>query len=343
LKHTKSAGEPPQSPSEVAQAGIASIIAGKPPQNWAEDAALRGEMAELKRLLEDYRSDPGKTVLGARQMAWLADGVQAAVARGTRWQLVGQQTVLFDTFLDFDLALELQRAELSKLQAASSVDPRGKTAQEVSRLEAMLGAWEAVLHNVTGWGCGAVFCFGPQRTARIFDEDDPSYGQQVTVTPSVMARMRNLYASSKYEIPVGFDSWEGYTAERLDLLSALTPAAGAAVVYGGDSHNAWAGLVRSEPVGGGAARRGRRAAVCAEIDVTSTTSTGTQHFIPLLPAGLVEAALLAANRDRSFGHSECDESASGCNFRSSMRYTRMTGLRGYDMIPCLPVLPIFQR
>lgn len=41
LHHTKSAGEPQQSPSEVAQAGIARIIAGKPPQNWAEDAALR--------------------------------------------------------------------------------------------------------------------------------------------------------------------------------------------------------------------------------------------------------------------------------------------------------------
>ena len=260
--------------------------------------------------------------------------VQAAVARGTRWQLVGQQTILFDTFQDFDLALERGRAELWKLQAASVGDAgRGKAAMEVSQLEALLGAWEAVLHNVTGWGCGAVFCFGPQRTARIFDADHPSYGQEVTVTPSVMTRMRTLYAASKYEIPLGFDGWEGYTAERLDLLSALTSAAGAAVVYGGDSHNAWAGLVRSESKQGAAAGRGKKAAVCAEIDVTSVTSTGTQHFMPLLPADLIEAALLAANSDRSFGHSECDEHAGGCNFQSSMRYTRMTGLRGYAIIP----------
>ena len=41
-----------------------------------------------------------------------------------------------------------------------------------------------------------------------------------------------------------FDQWHGYTFERDLLLEALGELARSAVVYAGDSHNAWAGLLQ---------------------------------------------------------------------------------------------------
>lgn len=291
-------------------------------------------MSELRSKLEAYRSNPSKTVLGSRQMGWLADGVKASVDRGARWQLVGQQTILFDTFFDLDLALSHLREELRGQRqpaAGGAADAKKEHSEgEVGRLKDVLALWEEVLKNVTGWGCGGVFCSGPQKTVKIMDADHGSYGQDVIVTPSVMARMRALYAMGKYRIPGEFDSWQGYTAERRRLLEALLPAAGAAVVYGGDSHNAWAGVVytESESEIRRANRRGKQSAVCAEIDVTSVTSTGTQNFVPHLPAELLEAAYLAANQARELGNSSgCGDDAR-CTFKSGMQYARMTGFRG---------------
>ena len=89
---------------------------------------------------------------------------------------------------------------------------------EIRRRQELLASWEGVLLNVTGWGCGGVFCHGPQKTVRMMDADHSAHGERVTVTPSVMARMRVLYAMGRYSIPSEFDSWQGYTAERLQLL-----------------------------------------------------------------------------------------------------------------------------
>ena len=88
------------------------------------------------------------------------------------------------------------------------------------------------------------------------------------MTPSVVAAARTTYAMSKYSIPSYFDSWEGYAAERARFLASLTPAQGSAVVYGGDSHSAWAGIHVDESRDG--------ASVCAEYDTTSVTSTGQE-------------------------------------------------------------------
>ena len=57
-----------------------------------------------------------------------------------------------------------------------------------------------------------------------------------------MASARAAYALSRYDVSSYFDSWEGYTHERTKFLNAFDKVAGSAVVYGGDSHNAWAGV-----------------------------------------------------------------------------------------------------
>ena len=39
-------------------------------------------------------ADPARTMMGATQEAWLADGIAASVRHGTRWQLLAQQVIL---------------------------------------------------------------------------------------------------------------------------------------------------------------------------------------------------------------------------------------------------------
>lgn len=82
-----------------------------------------------------------------------------------------------------------------------------------------------------------------------------------------LARSRRISRSqARHALDVDFDGWGGYPAERERLLRLLGEAAkgGGAlpVVYGGDSHNAWAGRVRD---GGGAL-------VAVEFDGTSVRS-----------------------------------------------------------------------
>eukprot|EP00439_Symbiodinium_sp_Y106_P032871 s6607_g3.t3 len=63
----------------------------------------------------------------------------------------------------------------------------------------------------------------------------------------VSSELRNAFlvdlAAGRFRIQLNFDSWTGYVAERRDLLRSLRGPA-KAIVYGGDSHNAWAGASR---------------------------------------------------------------------------------------------------
>lgn len=94
-------------------------------------------------------------------------------------------------------------------------------------------------------------------------------------------------ATGRYRINKDFDDWMGYPADRArfaEALSAEAPLA-TALVYGGDSHNAWVGTVRD--------KNGRHAA--AEFDGWSVTSIGMEKYIPYLPPALQSAAWVAAN------------------------------------------------
>lgn len=60
-------------------------------------AALAGQ-ADATAALAAFRdgpwSDPARTMMGARQEAWLARGLRESARRGTKWQVIGQQTVM---------------------------------------------------------------------------------------------------------------------------------------------------------------------------------------------------------------------------------------------------------
>jgi len=108
----------------------------------------------------------------------------------------------------------------------------------------------------------------------------------------VSSELRNAFlvdlAAGRFRIQLNFDSWTGYVAERRDLLRSLRGPA-KAIVYGGDSHNAWAGILRDSGPD--------RDAVAVEFDGMSVTSPGLESQRPFLPPGLEAAAWQAANPD----------------------------------------------
>ena len=60
-------------------------------------AALAGEggpIAALTRFRDGPWRDPARTMLGAEQEAWLAAGLSRSARAGTKWQVIGQQTVM---------------------------------------------------------------------------------------------------------------------------------------------------------------------------------------------------------------------------------------------------------
>jgi alkaline phosphatase D len=60
-------------------------------------AALAGEadiVAGLTRFRDGAWRDPARTMLGAAQEAWLADGLRRSARRGTKWQVIAQQVLM---------------------------------------------------------------------------------------------------------------------------------------------------------------------------------------------------------------------------------------------------------
>lgn len=65
-------------------------------------------------------------------------------------------------------------------------------------------------------------------------------GIPVLVSIDMKYGARTLTAVGKYKINSNFDSWAGYQENKRTLLKVLSQAKNT-VIYGGDSHNAWAG------------------------------------------------------------------------------------------------------
>jgi alkaline phosphatase D len=94
--------------------------------------------------------------------------------------------------------------------------------------------------------------------------------------------------AGRYKINLSFDDWMGYAADRERLLAALaTDKPTATLVYGGDTHNGWAGALRD--------KSGKVVAV--EFDGMSVSSPGIEYYEPRFPHAFEAAAWKAANGD----------------------------------------------
>ncbi|CAE7200788.1 pld [Symbiodinium natans] len=244
------------SQAEVTAQTVRSQIAGVLNGAWAlSPSAWAGGRIEKKLLrvrseVEAHRNSPNKRMLGDDQLAWIS---QQASSKG-QWLLIGQPQVV---------------QELMSPNFQAAIDKKRRQG-DVATAE----YWDAVVQNLTKRGRGYRNFTGPG----------------VNTEALVSSSLRNAFlvdlAAGQFQIQLNFDSWTGYVAERRRLAEALRAAKGG-IIYGGDSHNAWAGTLRAED----------GASVAVDFDGMSVTSPGVESERPFLPPSLEAAAWQAANPD----------------------------------------------
>ncbi|CAL1166912.1 unnamed protein product [Cladocopium goreaui] len=228
---------------------------GISPYAWP-GGEIEQELAKVRSKVEAHRNLPQKRMLGEEQLSWIREQVEQAEQQ---WLLVGQPQVV---------------QELMTPNFFQAITEKKKGDADTAKY------WSAVLHNVTKLG---------------FTYQDFQAKKNFTTT----REMRNSFlldlAAGAFGIQLNFDSWTGYVAERqrfIEVLSRAQERRGPTVpfvpiVYGGDSHNAWAGPLKRED--------GKVAAV--DFDGMSVTSPGAEHARPFFPPDFEAAAWHAANPD----------------------------------------------
>jgi alkaline phosphatase D len=78
-------------------------------------------MAALRAFRDGDWQDPARTMLGAEQERWLADGLRRSVGQGKKWQILGQQTVMGHASLAPEVAGWLTPAASAELRLQLTV------------------------------------------------------------------------------------------------------------------------------------------------------------------------------------------------------------------------------
>eukprot|EP00198_Chlamydomonas_reinhardtii_P008429 XP_001697766.1 alkaline phosphatase [Chlamydomonas reinhardtii] len=111
---------------------------------------------------------------------------------------------------------------------------------------------------------------------------------------------RAIEASSRYNVILDFDAWQGFRAERDELLD-IAADSNNAVFIAGDSHVFWASVLK----------KANGEVVAAEFDVSSVSSVGFEELFPFMPVDMLAASLVA-----------------GGGFRGGLRYAN-TDRKGF--------------
>ena len=284
--------DPSGNPAGDVFANLTERFARNPlsPSRWA-GSALESELRRLASALDAYRARDEKRVLGAEQMRWVEAEARLSRDAGVAWQAFAQASPVMN-----GRSPDIEKAA-DALDAAKTHAPPGAYAS----WRAALRAWTAYDDDDAGASPNAEGAFGVG-------------GRGVDV-----AAARALLALGRYGINWDFDDWRGYVAERARFLSAITRSANRALVLGGDSHDAWAGVVPGDRGMWGLAASSSEAeehfdaAAAAEFDTPGVTPPGAfEQAFPWVPSVLIDEGHLVANR-------------------GTMRYAR-TGNRGFLLV-----------
>jgi alkaline phosphatase D len=104
------------------------------------EAVRRGEdiKASLMRFRDSAWRDPERTMLGSEQEAWLAGAFRRSAGRGTRWQLLAQQTVMGSWALPVEARAWMRADAPEQVRRITAI---GAAASEVG-LPLNLDAWD---------------------------------------------------------------------------------------------------------------------------------------------------------------------------------------------------------
>lgn len=97
------------------------------------------------------------------------------------------------------------------------------------------------------------------------------------ISPGRKGKIEFMERIAPHHLPWGFDSWDGYPADRQRVYAAIRAAKANAIVVSGDSHAFWANELHD------ADRGGHRVAV--EFGATGITSPGASDDSPTVPWG----------------------------------------------------------
>ncbi|KAL4423479.1 hypothetical protein ABPG77_003612 [Micractinium sp. CCAP 211/92] len=262
-------GKLPDAFTTVGAMGFAAL----PPSQWTKSMADAAKAFAAQG--DAIRNSPDRQILGAQQLAWIKSTIKDSLARGTTWQLYGQDTVMLG-----QIPPDLEKAAATAKGAKKQL-------------------WSGALANLTGAGAASTTVY--TKTARW------SYlqGLPFPVSDAIKAGVRVVLALARYRVNFNFDCWSGYQAEKARFLKAVTGGAADAkrsnklnaVIYGGDSHNAWAGV---QSVNG--------SVVATEFDGMGVTSPLAhccfEDYFPFVPTDLMAAGFLASNPDLVYSNIE---------------------------------------
>ena len=240
------------------------------PARWA-GSALEADLKRFASELNAYRARDDAYMLGAEQTRWVAAEARRSRDEGVAWQVFAQASPVMN-----GKSPDVEKAA-DALDAAKKHAPPGA-----------YDSWRAALRAWTAYddddGASRAGAFGVG-------------GRGVGV-----AAARALLALGRYGINWDFDDWRGYVAERVRFLNAVTSSSNRALVLGGDSHDAWAGVVPGDRktwgLGDEAADSVKHfdAAAVAEFDAPGVTPPGAfEQAFQWAPHELIDEGHVRSN------------------------------------------------
>lgn len=259
------------------------------PKRWA-GSALESELKRFKSELDAYRSRDDAYMLGAEQTRWVAAEARRSRDVGVKWQVFAQASPVMN-----GKSPDVEKAA-DALDAAKKLPPPGS-----------YDSWRAALNAWTAW-----------------DDDDGTSSFGVGGRLVGVAAARALLALGRYGINWDFDDWRGYVAERVRFLNAVTSSSNRALILGGDSHDAWAGVVPGDRNTWGLGEETSAAADSRKESHFASAAVAEFDAPGVTPPGAFEQAFQWAPTEL------IDEGHTLANF-GTMKYAR-TGNRGFFLL-----------
>jgi alkaline phosphatase D len=251
---------PPNYPNVINAIGSFGF-AFLPPSQWNETMAAKA--LALKQYTDTLRENVSATITGLKQIEWMRDVTENSVKAGIRWQLFAEDAVMFNSggyAPDFETAIK--NADQKKA-----------------------AYWQEAIDNLTGTDPKAITRWSSAGIGVL----EPLLGTAVPVTELMRESTRVAYALGKYRIDYNTDNWSTYLKNRRQYFETVAKAPNA-IIYGGDSHNAWAGVERLNG-----------SVIAAEFDGWSVTPPGVDELLPFVPADLLAAGAVASGSSQDSG------------------------------------------
>ncbi|KAG2425491.1 hypothetical protein HXX76_013700 [Chlamydomonas incerta] len=275
---------------------LGGAVGGVDPSKWGP--AEEAKVLAVKAQTDAFAGDPNRTILGKPQVAWLKQQNDDSAAAGVTWQLFAVTTIMQDILPDPSGAVAAAKASGDTANA----DFWGAVWANCSSSDATVV--NGTPTNAAGIHLYSTACYRrPYVGANLkFNLSDRTPGSPTGygAFAGVVGSCRLLEASARYKVILDFDAWQGFRAERDQLLD-IAAESNNAVFIAGDSHVFWASVLK----------KANGEVVAAEFDVSSVSSVGFEEIFPFMPVDLLAASLVA-----------------GGGFRGGLRYAN-TDRKGF--------------